>query len=126
MANASTSSIHELIDALAGGIVSYYRNSENIGSTNNMNMGISFSRGEWVHVLNDDDAVCAGFYSQLEQSLKDCPDSVGAAYTGYEYINENSKAGTLGDINLMYKQQKGVLKDWLSHIRHLREIIKLW
>ena len=114
--NASTSSIHELIDALAGGIVSYYRNSENIGSTNNMNVGISLSRGEWVHVLHDDDAVCRGFYSQLEQSLKDCPDSVGAACTGYEYINENSKAGTLGDINLMYKQQKGILKDWLSHI----------
>lgn len=114
--NASTSSIHELIEALAGGIVCYYRNCENIGSTNNMNVGISLSRGKWVHILHDDDAVCAGFYSQLQQSLKDCPDSVGAASTGYEYINENSKARTFGEINSLYKEQKGILKDWLSHI----------
>lgn len=114
--NASTSSIHELIDALAGGIVSYYRNCENIGFTNNMNLGISLSRGEWVHVLHDDDAVYPGFYSRLQQSLKDCADSVGAACTGFEYINENSIARTLGEINLLYKQQKGILKDWLSNI----------
>ncbi len=116
MDNASTSSIHELIDALAGGIVRYYRNSENIGSTNNMNVGISLSRGEWVHVLHDDDSVCYGFYSRLQQSLKDCADSVGAACTGYEYINENGKARIQGEINLLYKEQKGILPDWLSHI----------
>ncbi len=114
--NASTSSIHKLIDALAGGIVRYYRNSENIGPTSNMNVGISLSRGEWVHVLHDDDSVYPGFYSRLQQSLKDCPDNVGAACTGYEYMNENSKAATLGEINLIYKQQKGILKNWLLRI----------
>ncbi|MEO0686264.1 MAG: tetratricopeptide repeat protein, partial [Cyanobacteria bacterium J06649_11] len=114
MDNASTeSSIHELINSLAGGIVRYYRNSENVGCTNNMNLGMSLSRGEWVHVLHDDDSVCPGFYSQLQESLKDCPDSVGAACSGFQYMNEYSEAGRIGEMNLMYKQQTGVLTDFL-------------
>ncbi|MEM6403691.1 MAG: glycosyltransferase family 2 protein, partial [Cyanobacteria bacterium P01_D01_bin.116] len=114
--NASTSSIHELINSLAGGIVSYYRNSENIGCTNSMNLGMSLSRGEWVHILHDDDSVCPGFYSRLQESLKDCSDNVGAACTGFDYIDEHSKARSSGEINLMYGQQKGILKDFLSRI----------
>ncbi|MCJ8280898.1 MAG: hypothetical protein MJK14_13690 [Rivularia sp. ALOHA_DT_140] len=74
------------------------------------------SRGEWVHVLHDDDSVCPGFYSQLQESLKDCPDSVGAACSGFQYMNEYSEAGRIGEMNLMYKQQKGVLTDFLASI----------
>ncbi|AFY52976.1 Tfp pilus assembly protein PilF [Rivularia sp. PCC 7116] len=114
--NAGTSPLHELIDSLAGGIVDYYRNSENIGSTNNMNVGISLSRGEWVHVLHDDDSVCPGFYAHLQESLHNCPDSVGAACTGFEYVNENGKSACLGEISSGSPQNKGILQNWLSRI----------
>jgi len=116
MDNASPSPLYKLVNSLGGGVVNYYRNSENIGPTSNMNVGISLSRGKWVHVLHDDDSVVPGFYSRLQQSLKGCSDSVGAACTGFEYINEKSIAVTLGEINSVYGQHKGILKDWLSRI----------
>jgi tetratricopeptide (TPR) repeat protein len=114
--NASTSPIYELVNSLGGGIVHYYRNAENIGPTSNMNVGISLSRGEWVHVLHDDDSVFPGFYFRLQQSLKDCSDTVGAACTGFEYMNEKSIAVTIGEINSVYGQYKGILPDWRSRI----------
>lgn len=114
--NSSTSPLYEWVNSLGGGIVNYYRNAENIGPTNNMNVGISLSRGEWVHVLHDDDSVCPGFYSRLQQSLKNCPDNVGAACTGFEYFNQNSITVTPGEINLVYGKHRGILKDYLSRI----------
>ncbi|MEO1375230.1 MAG: tetratricopeptide repeat protein [Cyanobacteria bacterium J06635_10] len=114
--NSSESPLYELINSLAGGIVNYYRNSENIGPTNNMNVGISLSRGEWVHVLHDDDSVCPGFYSHLQQSLKDCPENIGAACTGFEYVNDLSKTVRLGEINSGAYSQKGILQNWLPRI----------
>jgi len=114
--NANESPLYELINSLAGGIVHYYRNSENIGPTNNMNLGISLSRGEWIHVLHDDDSVCSGFYSRLQQSLKNCPEKVGAACTGFEYVNNSSQAVRLGEINSSSQQNKGILQNWLSRI----------
>ncbi len=114
--NASTSPLYELVTALACGIVHYYRNSENIGHTRNMNVGISLSRGEWIHVLHDDDSVFPSFYSSLQQSLKACSDKIGAACTGFEYINEKGMATSLGEINSVYGQNRGTLQDWLSRI----------
>ncbi|MBV6623604.1 MAG: tetratricopeptide repeat protein [Rivularia sp. (in: Bacteria)] len=114
--NASTSPLHELINSLAGGIVNYYRNPENIGPTNNMNMGISLSRGEWIHVLHDDDSVCPGFYARLQQSLHNCPDKVGAACTGFEYVNEKGNSVCFGEISSGSRQTKGILQNWLSRI----------
>ncbi|MEL6456675.1 MAG: tetratricopeptide repeat protein [Cyanobacteria bacterium J06621_15] len=114
--NASTSPLHELINSLGGGIVTYYQNSENIGPTKNMNLGISLSRGEWVHVLHDDDSVYPGFYSSLQQSLKNCPENIGAACTGFEYVNEKGKTVRLGEISSSSEQQKGILQNWLSRI----------
>lgn len=114
--NASTSPLYELVNSLGGGIINYYRNSENIGPANNMNMGIYLSRGEWVHVLHDDDSVSPGFYSQLQQSLKNSPENIGAACTGFEYANENGKTVRLGEINSLPGQQKGILQNWLSRI----------
>ena len=114
--NASTSPLHELINSLGAGIVNYYRNSENIGPTNNMNVGISLSRGEWVHVLHDDDSVYPGFYSSLQQNLQNCPENIGAACTGFEYVDEKGKTVRLGEISSSSGQQKGILQNWLSRI----------
>ncbi|MDY6898349.1 MAG: glycosyltransferase, partial [Cyanobacteriota bacterium] len=114
--NASTSPLHELVNSLGGGIVSYYRNSENIGPSNNMNVGISLSRGEWIHVLHDDDSVYPGFYSSLQQSLKNCPEKIGAACSGFEYIDQKGKTVRLGEISSSSVQEKGILKNWVSRI----------
>ncbi|MBN4000531.1 MAG: tetratricopeptide repeat protein [Nostoc sp. LPT] len=116
MDNASTPPLFDLVNAIGRGIVSYYRNSQNIGLVGNHNTGITLSRGQWIHILHDDDYVLPGFYSQLKQSLEDCSDSVGAAFTGFDNIDEKGVFLSKGDIFYWYGEDRGIIQDWLSQI----------
>jgi NAD(P)-dependent dehydrogenase (short-subunit alcohol dehydrogenase family)/Tfp pilus assembly protein PilF/glycosyltransferase involved in cell wall biosynthesis len=116
MDNASTPPLFELVNALGGGIIRYYRNPQNLGPVGNSNVGIALSRGYWVHVLHDDDCVLPGFYARLQQSLEDCPDSVGVACTGFEYFNEKSETIGIGEVVSLYGEQRGIMQNWLPQI----------
>lgn len=113
MDNASDPPLFELVNAIGGGIVRYYLNSENIGARRNFNLGIALSRGQWIHVLPEDEYVLPGFYSRLQQSLEGCPDSVGAAFTAYENINEK---GQVIWQQLHRGMEKGINQAWLWRI----------
>ncbi|MDJ0677137.1 MAG: tetratricopeptide repeat protein [Calothrix sp. MO_167.B42] len=113
MDNASEPPLYDLVNAIGGGIVHYYLNSENIGPRRNFNRGIALSRGEWIHLMPEDEYVLPGYYSRLKSSLAGCPDSVGAAFTGYENINEKRK------VVFIQKHQgmnKGINQNWLQRI----------
>lgn len=115
--NASTVPLlHELINSLGRGVISYYRNPENLGVIGNNNAAIALSRGQWVHVLHDDDCVLPGFYAHLQKSLENCPDSVGVACTGFEYFNEKGETIQTGEIVSIYGEKRGIMLEWLSHI----------
>lgn len=115
--NASTVPlVHELINSLGKGIINYYRNPENIGVIGNSNVGIALSRGQWVHVLHDDDCVLPGFYAHLQTSLENCPDSVGVACTGFEYFNERGETIEIGEIVSIYGEKRGIMEEWLPRI----------
>ncbi|BAZ15627.1 family 2 glycosyl transferase [Calothrix sp. NIES-4071] len=114
--NASIPPLYELVNSLGRGIIRYYRHPENIGAVGNHNAGIALSRGQWVHVLHDDDCVVPGFYKSLQKSLENCPDSVGVACTGFEYINQQGEAIATGEIVSIYGEQRGIIKDWLYRI----------
>ncbi|MCU0537196.1 MAG: tetratricopeptide repeat protein [Hydrococcus sp. Prado102] len=109
--DASTSPIFELVKAIGAGIVRYYRNPQNLKQAGTWNAGISLSRGQWIHLLHDDDYVLPGFYSQLKQSLEGCTESIGAACTGYENINERGVA-TLS--KQLYGTYKGIAENFLE------------
>ena len=113
MDNASQTSVFELVNEIGEGVVHYYRNPQNIGAVRNFNTGVVNSRGKWIHILNDDDCVLPGFYAQLQQSLEGCPDSIGAAFTGYENINEQ---GRVIFSPQLYGKQGGIPQDWLQRI----------
>jgi glycosyltransferase involved in cell wall biosynthesis len=114
--NASTPPLFELVNAVGGGVVRYYRNPQNLGAVGNSNAGIALSRGQWVHVLHDDDCVLPGFYARLQQSLENCPDSVGVACTGFDYFNETGKTLRMGEVVSLYGEQRGVMQGWLPRI----------
>ncbi|AVH69900.1 TPR repeat-containing protein [Nostoc sp. 'Lobaria pulmonaria (5183) cyanobiont'] len=116
MDNASTPPLFDLVNAIGRGIVSYYRNSQNIGLAGNHNTGIILSRGQWIHILHDDDYVLPGFYSQLKESLENCSDSVGAAFTGFDNINEKGVFLSKGDIFYWYGENRGIIQNWLLQI----------
>ncbi|MGF1935078.1 MAG: tetratricopeptide repeat protein [Nostoc sp. ChiQUE02] len=114
MDNASETPVLEMVNRIGKGVVRCYRNPENIGPVNNMNAGIALSRGKWIHILHDDDCVLPGFYARLKQSLEDCSDSIGAGFTGFEYIN--GKGEVLSSQEYGYGEQRGIPHDWLWKI----------
>ncbi|MDY6937917.1 MAG: tetratricopeptide repeat protein [Cyanobacteriota bacterium] len=113
MDNASTPPLLDWVEAIGGGIVRYYRNPENLGARRNFNLGISLSRGRWIHVIPEDEYVLPNFYSQLKQSLETCPDSVGAAFTGYKNIDD---FGRVVFSQQVYGEDSGIHADWLEKI----------
>jgi tetratricopeptide (TPR) repeat protein/glycosyltransferase involved in cell wall biosynthesis len=114
--NASTPPLFDLVNSIGKGIIKYYRNPENLGVVGSTNAGLALSRGEWIHILHDDDCIFPGFYSQLKQSLENCPQSVGSAFTGFKYINEKGEKIATGDIVSVYGDNRGIAADWLQKI----------
>ena len=113
MDNSSDPPLYDLVNAIGGGVVKYYLNSENIGPQRNYNRGIALSSGHWIHLMPEDEYVLPGFYARLKSSLQECPDSVGGAFTGYETINENRKIVFSNNYSGM---TRGITSNWLQTI----------
>lgn len=103
----------ELVQKLGQGRVRYHRLDRNYGLPDSWNQAIKLTRGYWTHLLHDDDYVLPGFYSILRQRLESCPESVGAAFTGYENINE---AGEITFRQQVYGNHEGIAQDLLFYI----------
>lgn len=58
---------------LFGGRVEYHRNPKNLGMAGNWNRGIELARGEFVHVLHDDDFVAPEFYAAIDRLAEKFP-----------------------------------------------------
>jgi Flp pilus assembly protein TadD len=114
--NASTPPLFELVNSIGGGVIRYYRHPQNLGVLPNHNAGIALSRGQWIHILHDDDCVLPGFYSQLQQSLEACPDSIGAAFTGFEYFSEKGAVIVKGEVAWWFGEQSGIPQNFLRRI----------
>lgn len=111
--DASPTPLKDLIDEIGGGIIKYYRNSRNRGAYQNFNTAVAISRGQWIHLLHDDDYVLPSFYDCLRASLEKSSSSIGAAFTGYENVNERGKVIFTQQL---YKQQQGIAKDFIKKI----------
>jgi tetratricopeptide (TPR) repeat protein len=114
--NASNPPLFELVNAIGSGIIRYYRHPQNLGAVRNANAGIALSRGQWVHILHDDDCVLPDFYTHLKSSLERCPASVGAACTNFQYFNEIGAVIEAGEINSCLANQPGILTDFLRNL----------
>ena len=111
--NGSTPPLRELVHSVGRDIVRYHRHPQTLPLQENWNSAVALSRGEWVHLLHDDDYVLPGFYAKLKSGLETCPDSVGAAFSGYENINENGVSTFSCQI---YDDYRGIAHDWLAKI----------
>ena len=99
---------------LGKGIIRYYRFPETVTLQENWNTAVALCRGQWIHLLHHDDYVLPGFYGRLKASLATCPDSVGAAFTGYENIKENRQVVFSQQHNL--ENYRGIVLDWVMRI----------
>jgi glycosyltransferase involved in cell wall biosynthesis len=60
----------ELVRRIAGNRIAVHSEPENLGLAGCWNTCIERSRGEWVHILHQDDYVLPGFYERLAQAAK--------------------------------------------------------
>ena len=62
-----------LVRAIAGDRVKFSRTPENLGLAGGWNTCIARARGEWVHILHQDDRVLPGFYAALRRATEAHP-----------------------------------------------------
>jgi predicted O-linked N-acetylglucosamine transferase (SPINDLY family)/glycosyltransferase involved in cell wall biosynthesis len=111
--NGSEPSLEETVAMIGRGIVKYHRHPETIPLQANWNSAVRACRGRWIHLLHDDDYVLTGFYPALRAGLENCPDTVGAAFTAYENINERNEVIFR---NRVFGSQRGIAGGWIDTI----------
>lgn len=75
-----------------GPLVSFRDNGKDLGCYGSVNAAIRRARGEWVHVLHDDDWVEPEFYATMRAGLDDLPPSYGAASCLYTNHDEGDRS----------------------------------
>lgn len=99
-------------DAAPAGRIEIHEHDENLGLAGNWNRAIALARGEFIHILHQDDVVKPGFYERLIAGLDTNP-NIGMAFCRHAYIDENN---VLDRISHRERWQAGVLNDWLDRI----------
>jgi len=66
--------IAALVGSVAGGRVRFERNESNLGLAGCWNSCIERSRGQWIHILHQDDYISPGFYRHLQGIAESHPE----------------------------------------------------
>jgi glycosyltransferase involved in cell wall biosynthesis len=76
--DCSTADDPEIIAREVGGDrIEFFRQSRNLGLIGNIGDCIAHARGEWVHLLHEDDYVLPGFYARAAEAIRTNP-TIGA------------------------------------------------
>ncbi len=70
--------VKKMVESIAGERVAFSQTPKNSGLAGCWNTCIERARGEWVHILHQDDIVQPGFYAALRKGTDDS--KVGAAF----------------------------------------------
>ena len=108
-----------VVREIGKGRVSFFRQPQNVGATANFNTCVQRAKGQWVHILHGDDTVLPGFYSRLQEALKENL-SVGAAFCRYIGVDEEDNWQW---ISALLKKTPGILSDWLEKVAVANPIV---
>lgn len=103
---------------LGEGRVTFYRQSQNVGSLKNFDTCLQRSKGQLVHILHGDDCVREGFYLKMQSAFEQHPE-IGAALCRYIYMDEQGHWQSLSDLE---KTKSGILNNWLERIASANRI----
>jgi glycosyltransferase involved in cell wall biosynthesis len=107
-----------LADIAPPGRIEFHRHTERLGLAGNWNRAVQLARGEFVHILHQDDTINPGFYAALLAGLRDRP-SVGMAFCRHAFIDENDRVER---ISHRERWRAGVLARWLERIAERQRI----
>ena len=102
----------ELVRRLADDRVSVHREPANNGLAGIWNRCIERARGEWVHILHQDDIVLPGFYDHLYRGIS-CNQDVAMAFCRFAISDANGHWKELGPLE---SSIPGVLDGWLDRV----------
>ena len=102
----------EVTRRLGAGRVAFHAESHNRGLATTWNRCIERARGEWVHILHQDDIVLPGFYDRLYYGISYNPD-VAMAFCRFVIIDANGHWKELGPLE---SATAGVLNNWLERV----------
>jgi glycosyltransferase involved in cell wall biosynthesis len=112
-----------LVADLGRGRVDFWSQPANVGQVPNWNTCIARSRGQWVHLLHDDDVVYDGFYQRLRagiESVKSAePRPLGMAFTRHSFIDENDRQFY---VMAAEAEAAGVIPDFLERLAVMQRV----
>ena len=104
------------IEAIARGVgqgrVGFFRQPSNLGMVANWNMCLERARGQWIHVLHDDDWIMPGFYAALRPAAAAEP-ALGAWFCHWTGIGAQGEQTSRPEL---VKPAAGVLPDFAEII----------
>jgi glycosyltransferase involved in cell wall biosynthesis len=104
--------IGQIVEGVSGGRVEFHATPENVGQPQIFNVCIERARGEWIHVLHDDDWVDPGYYDSLRGGIEASP-AVGAAWCRQW---RHGRTGEVGSLSWLERESPGIVENWLERI----------
>ncbi len=104
--------IESIIRKIGGNRVCFYPASKNYGHPHIFNLCIERARGQWVHILHDDDWVKRGFYSSLKTGIETEP-NIGAAFCRQIQLKDSGREHW---ISWLERETPGLITNWLERI----------
>ena len=111
--------VRDAVPAGARDRIAWFRQERHAGIGRNWNTCLQRARGQWVHLLHQDDLVRPGFYARLRAGVESCP-SAGAAFCRDLVIDPQ---GRVVARQRLIRSQPGIVDDWIEHLfvgLHLR------
>lgn len=106
--------IESAVTRLGRGRARYSRTPTRLGLYGNTNFGLSQSRGQWIHVLHDDDYVVAPFYQTMRDAVENLPSDFGVGCCRFSSLHEQGFVYTPE----LLRQEAGALENWVETIAH--------
>jgi len=100
------------------GRIEFAANGRRLGLSGNWNRAIDLARGDLVHLLHQDDAVHAGFYTRIDRGFQAAP-HIGMAFCRTRIIDDDDRL-----IKRTSRQRwlAGVLAHWLPRIAERQRV----
>jgi GT2 family glycosyltransferase len=117
--DASDDAPRDLVQAIGGGRVEYFRQPRRTGHIGNFASCISRARGEIVHLLHGDDLVLPGFYEALGRAFTSDPE-IGAAFCRWSIIDAQGTQVTVAEPE---QEVAGRLRDALARLASEQRIV---
>ncbi len=111
--DASTDSdVERMVIEVGKGRVTYFRQSENVGSLRNFETCLNRSNGKLIHLLHGDDRIRYGFYEKQE-ALFTRYAAMGAAFCRHISTDQYNKEELISELEM---PGAGILENWLEQI----------